>query len=404
MIRWITDNLGTAARIKVGAEPYSLLDVRDLVDKSGNPVELVRAKIEEGAAAVSSGKTVVVVCDLGVSRSNAIAAGVLARTKRIPIESAIKQVMEATKETNIKLDMANIVRAALTGDERDPSSRSTVLVTGGGGFFGRNLVERLAGHCQIVAPSRSELDLLESAVGLDILCRENNVAQIVHLAHPRDYTNNSAMGESLTMLLNVLDVCRVQNLRLVFPSGGVIYAGYRADKLIVDETVPAMPRGPYGETKYLQEQLIELACRQYGLHRTIVRLSPTYGPGSDRPRLIKTFHELASEGKDIYTHRYLNGPPLLDLLYIDDAVSGLIAAITAPVSGIFHIAPGEGYTTQEIAARIRDCVGHGGSILERPISDYVSNVILDSTRARSALNWQPKIDLEEGLRRTLGLS
>ena len=96
MIRWITQNLGTAAyndAITI-SEDFEIVDVRNLVDKEGNTSLEIQKKIDEALLLLESKKRVVVCCDYGMSRSNSIAAGILARHENISIASAVKKVME----------------------------------------------------------------------------------------------------------------------------------------------------------------------------------------------------------------------------------------------------------------------------------------------------------------------
>jgi nucleoside-diphosphate-sugar epimerase len=408
VILWITDGLGTASSLGlVTSSEFSSLDVRDLVDKSGNAVDLVRAKIEEGSAILASGQRLVVFCDYGISRSNAIAAGILAKNTGNSFDAALQQVVKRTGEKAIKLDLINIVRTAL-GEKSEGlgamASRPATLVTGGGGFLGTALVKKLASFGDVVAPSRAELNLIDGAIDLEMLCRNRGVAQIVHLAQPRVYNDNAALGATLVMLRNVLDVCRQHRLRLITLSGWEIYSGYRSRYLVADESLPPMPRGPYGESKYLFECLIEQHQRQYDLDVAMLRASPIYGPGGDRPKFLFTFHERARAGLDIFTHHYINGPPVLDLLHLDDALAALLMVITQEVTGIFNIGSGIGHSTPDIAAMINEWAGGRSSLRERKVSDYTANVIMDWHRAQVVLGWQPKVAVVDGLRHTLGFS
>ncbi len=408
MILWITDRLGTASSVGlVTNSEFSSLDVRDLVDKGGNEVDLVRAKIEEGSAILAKGQRLVVFCDYGISRSNAIAAGILAKSTGNSFDDALQEVVKRTGEKAIKLDLIHIARTAL-GEKSErrgaTSSRPATLVTGGGGFLGTALVQKLAAAGEVIAPSHAELNLIDGAIDLDMLCRNRGITQIVHLAQPRIYTDNAALGATLVMLRNVLDVCRQQRLRFITLSGWEIYSGYRSRYLIADEFLPPMPRGPYGESKYLFECLIEQHRRQYDLDVAMLRSSPIYGPGGSRPKFLFTFLERARAGLDIFTHHYINGPPVLDLLHLDDALSALMAVITRPVTGTFNIGSGIGHSTPDIAAMINEWAGGRSLLRERKVSDYTTNVIMDWHRAQIVLSWQPKVAVIDGLRQTLGFS
>ena len=109
-IRWITAQLGTAPALQFEvADDMNVIDVRDLVDKGGNPVEAVREKIAAGHESLRSGKRTVVCCDYGISRSNAVAAGILARHESLPFAAAARRVLEATGETEVKLGPLEVV-------------------------------------------------------------------------------------------------------------------------------------------------------------------------------------------------------------------------------------------------------------------------------------------------------
>jgi predicted protein tyrosine phosphatase len=95
-IRWITPLLGTAPASSIDSEAdISVVDVRNLVDKAGNPVDVVREKIQEGVESLVKGKQTVICCDYGMSRSNAVAAGVLATFEKMDFDAALLKVIDA---------------------------------------------------------------------------------------------------------------------------------------------------------------------------------------------------------------------------------------------------------------------------------------------------------------------
>jgi UDP-glucuronate decarboxylase len=113
-IRWITPILGTAAAAEIRDLPdIQVIDVRDLVDKAGNRPDAIRETIRQGVIFLSEGKKTIVCCDYGISRSNAVAAGILASFQKAPLDVAVRQVQAATGETEIKLDTLSAVRRAL---------------------------------------------------------------------------------------------------------------------------------------------------------------------------------------------------------------------------------------------------------------------------------------------------
>ena len=402
MIRWIVDDrLGTAPADDVAPDGQMvLIDVRTLVDKRGNSAAALLAEIDAGANSLREGKRVVVICDFGVSRSNAIAAGILARWRGLDVDAAIAKVVEATGEASIKLEMIETLRVAF----QKPSIHSEsggILITGGSGFLGAPLRDQLAATHAVHAPDRADLDLLGPVVLLDRFCRENNIGKIVHLAYPRVYTNNDAMGQSLTMLRNVLDVCKSRGSQLILPSGWVVFSGYRTQFMEADVRTAPRPRGVYGETKFLEEILVSNAAANGEVAATIVRLSPIYGAKSLRPRLIRFACQYLMEDRRIVTHRYRNGLPRLQLLYVDDAAAGLAEIVKKGRSPLYHLGGSIAHEPRDIITRIGGILGRRPHIDEVQIDDDVANIFLDSSGTSSELSWKPAIDIDEGLRHTL---
>jgi len=399
-IRWITPTLGTAPALQIRPEAgMAVIDVRDLVDKAGNRGDAVRRKIDEGCAALRDGKTAVVCCDYGISRSNAVAAGILALHEAVPFEAAVRRVLEATGEKEIKVEPLQAVRRALGGGQpKTPAQGPRVLVTGGGGFLGVPVSRKLAETLPVAAPGRAALDLRQGSTQLDLLAGEEEIDCIVHLANPRVYTSNVALGDTLTMLRNVLDVCVARDLRLIYLSSWEVYSGYRSTCLLADESLPLLPKGPYAETKYLCEMLIGHSRRTQGLRCALLRSSPVYGAGSDKPKFIYNFIDKVRQSRRIVTHRYNNGLPALDLLHVDDLVAAVSLAVERDFSGDLNIGTGVATSTLKIAEMLRDMLGGRGEIDSALIDSDTAGIAMDSGKARQALGWRPATGLEQGLR------
>ena len=406
MIRWIDETLGTGAFDKVPDAPsYVKIDVRNLVDKSGNGPAAILDQVAAVLRVLSKGQRAVVCCDYGISRSNAIAAGVIARRAGLPFDHAVRRVFEATGEVSIKLEVLTSVRAALGEGSTVTGPQRRILVTGGHGFLGRQVVERLRRSADVLAPTHAAADVQQSPLALDIAARSFGPDTIVHLASPRIYTNNEALGYTLTMLKNVLDVSLSQRARFVYMSSWEVFSGYRAAQLIADETLPCQPSGTYGLTKVLCEQLIESFCRREGLPATVIRSGPVYGVEADRPKFIFTFLGKAVIGAPISTHRYRNALPALDLLHVDDASSGVAEVVLRGDAGIVHLGSGQSVTTEAIARMILSEVRSDSELLEVEIQADIGNILMDATKARTLYGWAPTVSLPEGIRRLFhGLS
>ncbi len=401
MIYWVTPSLGTAARDEVGDESgLVIVDVRELVDQPGNSVDAVQALIGRAVEALRHGDRVVICCDYGISRSNAVAAGVLAKAHAVGFGEALRHVLASVGEPPIKPELLAVVRTAV--GERPLVSRAPaekcVLVTGGSGFLGRAMVARLERQCTVVAPDRRTLDLTTGVARLDLLVREHQVTDILDLANPRLSASNEAMGSTLVMLRNILDVCRECSTRLIFPSGWVVYSAYQTDRLIASEGTPLLPRGPYGETKYLCECLLQQHQSAYGIRCALVRSGPVFGPGGTKPKFLFTFMKQALRGEPIVTHRYLNGEPTLDLLYIDDFVDILARVVTCDFVGPLNVGTGTATSTADIARMVVRQLGSKSTIRCADVEGYTSNIVMNPGKARAEFGWSPRVGVEEGIR------
>lgn len=403
MIRWIDQNLGTAPydQIEDCCNLY-VLDVRDLVDKQGNSEEIIKEKVSNAIVQLNSGKKVVICCDYGISRSNALAAGVLALYKQISFERAVDFVKNVTREKNIKIDVLNIVRKSLGFENKSIGSKETrIMVTGGTGFIGLNVVPKLKNKYNVVTPSRQEVDLECDVIALDLYVKQNSITHILHLANPRIYTGNEAIGESLVILKNVLDVCKENSIKLIFLSSWEIYSGYSADQLIASEKLPPLPTGSYGLTKHFCELLIDNFQQNYGLETLIFRCSPVYGLGSDKPKFLYNFISKAIIGEEIVTHRYLNGFPKLDLLFIDDLTDLICLALEKDHQGIYNVGSGVAISTNIVAELIVNLINSKSNIRFNDISTYSPNIVMDCFRAKQVFGWEPKTMFQDGLRTIL---
>jgi len=398
-IRWITPLLGTAPALLVRQEAdMNIIDVRDLVDKAGNRADAVRQKITEGCESLRAGKKTVVCCDYGISRSNAVAVGILAMYEAIPFETAVRRVLEATGEKEIKVDPLQAVRRALGEDQKKTHhEKLRILVTGGTGTLGKPVSRKLSEEYEVITPSRNELDLRQGSTQLDLIVGEKDIDCIVHLANPRVYTSNIAIGDTLTMLRNVLDVCVARDIKLIYLSCWEVYSGYRSSHLMADESLPLLPKGPYAETKYLCEMLIEHCRRTQGLRCTMLRPSPVYGIGSDKPKFIYNFIDKIKRSQRIVTHRYNNGLPSLDLLYIDDLVSAVAKTVSSDFSGNLNIGTGVITSTRKIAEILRGLLCRQSEIDSVLIDSDTACIAMDSSKAQEVLGWQPTIGIEQGL-------
>lgn len=403
MIRWITDSLGTAPwESAVSVPEITVLDVRDLVDKEGNSSELIRSKIEQGLDALDAGETVVVACDYGISRSNAVAAAILAVGRCIPYYDGLQLVVDRTGEKEIKIETIHGVAAVVDlmqgrAEDEEQQSVPRIVVTGGSGYIGSALVPLLQTRFPTLAICHDEADLVAGAVELDLLVQAHAATHLVHLATPRDFGKNSAVGDSVSMVKNVLDVWSGNGLKLLFVSSADVFSGYDAMPHEATESLTPLPRSSPGVAKFLCETLIGQHSAVHGLATTVLRSATIYGGSDRRPKYLHTFIEKALRDDNITVHRYRNGHPAVDLLHIDDFCRAVIAAIERNVSGVVHCGSGVGITTRDLVDLIQSVAGSHCNVSDHRIDANTPNVILDCSLATATLGWKPQIPLGDGI-------
>ncbi|MFA6988630.1 MAG: NAD-dependent epimerase/dehydratase family protein [Candidatus Gastranaerophilaceae bacterium] len=400
MVKWITENIGTDAYLNaINIQNVKIIDVRDLVDKSGNDTEPIVKKINDALELLKKGNKVIICCDYGMSRSNSIAAGVIARYKNISFNQAVQIVMQATNETAIKIEVLSSVRNAL-GENLNTikNNEKRLLVTGSSGFIGSSLVPTLKTKNILFTPSSKELNILENPAAIDLYVKENNITHLLHLAAPHVYTTHKSFGETLNMFRNILDICKENNIKLIYPSNCVVYSGYKTGFLSASENLPVFPNGIYGETKYFCEILLKHYQQIHGLEYFMPRLSPIYGNSFDKPKFIYNFIDKALKNETIRAHEYLNGFPSLDLLYIDDLVIIFNQLIDQDYTGEINIGSGRGTSTTEIAQIIVELLGSKSTIEHNKINEYSSNIVMNISKVEQLLGWNPKTSIKEGLK------
>lgn len=395
-VQWITPILGTAAwegNQMAGAD--AVVDVRSLRDGSGNSPALLTEKISEIETHLRAGRRTVVCCDHGMSRSNALAAAALAQVDGGGFRRAFERVLEATGERAIKVDLLGEIRAVLGETEPEAShpDERCVLVVGGEGFIAEAVREALMRHGleSSVAGTRSAPAQLEQ------IARSSGAHSLIFLARPLAPNSNEGLGQLLSELRGALEVCRTGALGLVFLSSHQVYDGYHGSELHPDEEMATCPDSTLGEALSLGEQMIAHHGNRFGMETLVVRTCVLYAAGDSRPGFLRTFVQQAVSGEEITTHRYRNGPPLVDLLHVRDFAAGLALAVRQRLTGRLHLASSQGITTAALAQTIARLAGTNSPVRCVDLPGKVANVILDCARARIALGWAPEVALECGL-------
>jgi nucleoside-diphosphate-sugar epimerase len=403
MIRWIDDTLGTAAFDDPDNQGVEVFDVRVLVDGAANSRATLLSLINRGVERLNQSNKLVVCCDFGISRSNTIAAALIAIRDRVTFDAALDRVQQKTQERRMDFGLVNCVRAALTAEEGRAARGGPLLVTGGSGFLGSWLRRVLPQVERVIAPASQLLALDQGPYALDRLVRETRPSAVVHLANPRVYQTPEIVSAATGMMRNVLEVCGHHGTFLVFASSWNVLNGLRGSESTrqMSDDAPCRPYGNYAVSKALCETMIEYATETSGARVATLRLSPVYGHGSPQPRFIYRTSEALRAGEPVITHRYRNGRPSLQLLHASDAARAILEAATRSVPGRFNVGGQRAITTRAIAETIANVLGIEGSFCETELDAEVAHVTLDCTKARGVLGWTPLVTLEDGLRSLL---
>lgn len=306
----------------------------------------------------------------------------------------------------------------------------TILITGGAGFIGVNLLRQLVYNNKIIimdnfndfydGKKRRLLNIVKTyelqtkvrTVSLDI-CKYKNfdfikepIDIIIHLAayanvrysaeHPWDTMRNNYYGT-----LNVLKYAAEKNVdKLIFTSSSAVYGN--SDKIPISEDCRLKPISPYGICKCLEEGLLQkLHNKMFTNHITILRFSTVYGTYGRNDMVINKFLSkvLINKGINVYG----DGSQVRDYVYIDDVISAIVETIDNPKSNgqIINIGSGRGTQIKELLLYISEISN------KTPIVGYLAKNkvdVLDTTfnikKAKEILNYEPKINLLLGLKKT----
>jgi len=299
------------------------------------------------------------------------------------------------------------------------------LVTGGAGFIGSHLCDRLlaAGHTVVcvdnfITGSRRNLESLTGNPRFELFERDvvdafdAEADLIFHLASPASpkgygrHPLETAMTNSLGTV-NLLELARRKGARFLLVSTSEIYGEPTVHPQTEDYwgNVNSLgPRACYDESKRFAEAVSMIFVREHRLDLRIVRLFNTYGPRMDPEdgRIVPTFivQALANEPMSVFG----DGSQTRSLCYVDDLVDGLERVMFAEgQSGqVFNLGNPDEHTVLEYARLIRDLCGSRSEIVFGDLpEDDPSRRRPDISKAERLLGWRPNIPLEEGLRQTI---
>ncbi|MBA2758727.1 MAG: SDR family oxidoreductase [Chloroflexia bacterium] len=305
-----------------------------------------------------------------------------------------------------------------------------ILVTGGAGFIGSHLVERLLcdGHEVVVADNfltgqAANLDHLANRTELRIVPQDmsqplrseiaddhfDRVYNLASPASPRGYSRYPIE----TLLVNsvgthhALELARLKGARFLQASTSEVYGDplvHPQPETYWGNVNPNGPRSCYDEGKRFAESLVMEYARQRNVSARIVRIFNTYGPRSQPAdgRVVPNFCTQAINGKPITI--YGTGNQTRSFCYVDDLVNGLILLMeTEGLDGeVVNLGNPDEHTILHFAERVIDLTGSTAGIICQPLpTDDPQRRKPDIAKARELLGWQPATSLDVGLSKTI---
>jgi UDP-glucose 4-epimerase len=303
------------------------------------------------------------------------------------------------------------------------------LVTGGAGFIGSNLVDALVQRgddvtvVDNISTGRREnlTGALEQGVELveadirDAVAMSDLVGRVVpeaifHLAAQIDVRHSVAdpAGDASINVggtINMLSAAHEHGVRRFVntSTGGAIYG--EGQILPAPEDHPAAPLSPYGNSKFCAESYAALFRRLHGLSTVSLRYGNVYGPRQDplgEAGVIAIFcGKLIEGGRPTI---YGDGTQTRDYDYVGDVVAANLAAVETDTPGPYNVGTGVETSVLELVEALREVSGAGEEFQpefapERP--GEVQRIAIDPSLAREEIGWEPRVQLREGLERTL---
>ena len=301
------------------------------------------------------------------------------------------------------------------------------LVTGGAGFIGSHVVDRLldAGHDVAVVDSLErgsrdnlagplargvplhEIDIRDPALR-DVVAAEKP-AVVMHLAAQVDVRVSVAdplrdADVNITGSLNLLEAARAAGTRkvIVTSSGGCIYGEPKPAALPVKETYPGRPASPYGISKRVLHDYLAFYKEAHGMNWTVLALANVYGPRQDplgEAGVVSIFLGAMLQGREPVI--YGDGTQTRDFVYAGDVADAFVRAIKKGSGTVFNIGTGVETTVRELWDTCARAASYGGAVrFADPRLGELQRIALDWTRAQKRLGWEPGTSLSDGIAAT----
>lgn len=300
--------------------------------------------------------------------------------------------------------------------------KRTALVTGGAGFIGSHLVDRLVdeGFRVVIVDDLSSgklKNLNHSATFHHMSINQPSLRDVLNRERPdlvfhlaaQSSVAHSTRDPVLDNEVNVLGTLRLIEAsrragveKIIYSStGGALYG--EPEAVPCPDDAPIVPISPYGISKYMAEQYLEFYYRQYRQNFTTLRYGNVYGPRQDpdgEAGVVAIFIAAMLSGKR--PRIFGDGNQARDFVSVDDVVEANMAAVYRGHRTSMNIGTGELTTINQIYDMLKKIIGFRWDAEHGPArAGDVYRISLDSSRAAEELGWAPRTSLEEGLTKTV---
>ena len=303
--------------------------------------------------------------------------------------------------------------------------KKTFLVTGGAGFIGSHLCERLLndGHAVICLDnfftgtkhnirhlmSHPDFEVIRHDVTVPIALEVDGIFNLACPASPVHYQHDPVQTIRTGILgaINMLDLAKRLKCPILQSSTSEVYGDPKVHpqpETYWGNVNPIGIRSCYDEGKRAAETLFFDYHRNYGVRIKVIRIFNTYGPRMhpNDGRVVSNFIVQALQGKDITI--YGTGDQTRSFCYVSDLVEGIIRMMNTPddITGPVNLGnPGE-YTIKQLAEKVIAFAGTETKLVYRPLpQDDPTRRKPDITKAKELLQWEPTVHIDDGIKKTI---
>jgi len=297
-----------------------------------------------------------------------------------------------------------------------------ILVTGGAGFIGSNVVDAYIekGYDVVIVDDLSsgkkenlnrkakfyKLDICDEAI--DDIFKEEKFDIVNHHAAQVDVRKSIAdpafdARVNIEGSLNIIENCRKHEVKKIIfaSSGGVIYG--ECGTVPPNEDSPVSPLSPYGIGKYAVERYLATYEKIHGLKYTALRYGNVYGPRQDpygEAGVVAIFSGKMLNNEEV--NIFGDGKQVRDYIYVGDVVKVNMLCLENGDNEIFNIGTGKSTSVNSIFSEMKKLIGYSRDAAYRPPrAGELIKSSLDVRKAEERLGWKAEVDLREGLKRTI---